>query len=283
MTPTNAERIIAILAKHADADAGNAGAWDDAGPDTLAKSALVLLATKPDLPERDSLAASLAAEQRYYGYLIDVDLLSLDQSVSAAAALCRADQGFLAGLFRTAGAAAKPATVMRALELIDRLQKAVVAAQWIRRTTEHPDPIVRSKAVKILSCLHVNVAFIEKQLGSKDARVRANAVEALWGVNTPTSRQLLERAANDPHQRVMANGLLGLSHLGIPGITRRIVQAAKTNSPELRRALAWLMGQTEGEQFEEELKRLAADPEETVKEQATRSLNGRKRGAAAGS
>lgn len=54
------------------------------------------------------------------------------------------------------------------------------------------------------------------RLGESDPRVRANAIESLWGVDSPEARTLLSFATNDANNRVVGNALLGLYHLGNP-------------------------------------------------------------------
>src|SRR5687768_16753029 len=193
------ERITAILAQNTDVDLGFPNLGENADADAVARSGVILLGRKPDFTDRDGLAVSLAGDQRYYRHLIDARLLSPNEALAAAATLCRVDTAFVAGLIRAADDAGEFDSVMRTLDIAERLDKSAVAAQWIRRQTGHADPTVRSKAVKILSRLHVNLLFIERQLASRDPRVRANAVEGLWGVSSHGSRQLLERAASDAH------------------------------------------------------------------------------------
>jgi hypothetical protein len=267
-----AERISAVLVQHRDVESGMQTIADDTDPDVLARFGVLLLARKPEFDERETLAAFLAADQRYYRHLIDVRLLSPDECMLAATTLCRADTAFIVGLIHAADNAPEFDSVMRTLDIAERLDKSTVAAQWIRRQAGHADPAVRSKAVKMLSRLHVNLLFIERQLGSGDARVRANAVEGLWGVSSHGSRQLLEKAASDTHHRVAANGLIGLCLADAPGAVQRMIRAARAESPQLRAATAWAMGQTGREEFTEELEKLAADDEASVRQCAARAI-----------
>jgi hypothetical protein len=275
----HADRISAILLQHRDADIGIPKIGENMDPDILARSCVVLLARKAELPEREALAVSLAADQRYYRYLIDARLLSPAECLTAAGTLCGVDTAFVPCLIRAADDAAEFDAVMRTLDIVERLDKSAVAAQWIRRQAGHADPTVRSKAVKILSRLHVNLLFIERQLTSRDPRVRANAVEGLWGVSSHGSRQLLEKAASDGHHRVAANGLVGLCLADAPGAIQKMIHAARAESPELRAATAWAMGQTGRKEFYEELDKLASDAEANVRDCAARAINRRKTAA----
>jgi hypothetical protein len=272
----HAERINAVLLQHVDASIGLPSAPEDADRDVIARSGVILLGRKPEFPEREMMGMLLAADQRYYRHLIEPELLSAEHCYIAAATLCHADTAFVVGLIRAADDAIDLNSVMRAIEIIEKVDKTMVAAQWIRRQTGHADPLIRSKAVKMLSRVHVNLLFIERQLGSKDARVRANAVEGLWGVSSHGSRQLLEKAAADEHHRVAANGLIGLCLADAPGAVQRMIQAANAESPQLRAAVAWAMGQTGRAEFTDEIKKLAEDEEAVVRECAARVINSRK-------
>jgi hypothetical protein len=275
-TTAVAERLRAVLANHPDLEIGLEDPASDADLPTLAKAGLILLARKPEFEGRDGFASSLALDQRYHYHLINPKLLSLDETTEAAQAMSKADTSFLAGLLRAADETPDPPFLMRTLEIIGRLNKSSVAAQWIRRLSTHDNAAVRSKAVKMLSCLHVNLAFIEKQLGSPEPRVRANAVEALWRLDSGAAIQLLERAASDPHHRVSVNGLLGLCWANVPSAPARLIKTASAEAPLLRAAAAWAMGQLESAEFEEELAKLATDSEESVRNGALRSLDRRR-------
>jgi HEAT repeat protein len=207
-----------------------------------------------------------------YPHLLDVDSITLEECLRAARTLAQSDTWSIASLIRAADERTDSKATMRALEIVDGLGQAGVAAQWIRRLTADSDPNVRSKAVKILSTLHVNLSLIEKQLESKDPRVRANAVEGLWGENSLRHTRLLERAAKDPHHRVAANGLYGLYVAKIEGTAGRMIRMANSSSPDLRAAIAWAMGRTGSHEFTSELEKLAADGEESVRLSATRAL-----------
>lgn len=73
-------------------------------------------------------------------------------------------------------------------------------------------------------------------------RVRANAVESLWGSMGGMARQIFARAAKDPNHRVAANGLIGLYQQGDPASIEGLVELLARPVPEARAAAAWAMG-----------------------------------------
>jgi HEAT repeat protein len=281
MVQSNSSRIAAALRNVLEPltacvnDRPNHADLDDLP--TLTRRAVTLLGEQRDLPMEEAVARAVIGNREYYHVLLRPESTDAGEMVHAAAVLARYDSVFTAGLLRAADATAR--SEGRALEILDRLGRTAVAAQWVRRMTEHPDPSVRSKAVKMLTCLHVNTAFIERQLENSDARVRANAVEALWGQHSHRHRQLLEKAALDPHHRVSANALLGLFRANAFGIVERIARSARSSSPQHRAAIAWMMGKTGRPEFIPELKILDHDAEECVRSCAASALEHLRAGA----
>jgi HEAT repeat protein len=271
----NARRIAAAHSNVLDrvtaavADPAIHTAAVDDGPALMCK-AVALLSQQIEASLEQTLAQAIIGSGDYHHILLAPESTDAVQCLHAAEVLARHDSDFTAGLLRAADATA--GAEGRALEIIERLGRTAVAAQWVRRMTEHPDPNVRSKAVKMLTCLHVNIALIERQMESGDARVRANAIEALWGEDSHRHRPLLERAALDPHHRVSANGLFGLFRANAPGIAERIARSARSGSPQHKAAIAWVMGNTGRPEFIPELEILEQNAEECVRSSAVRAL-----------
>ena len=84
---------------------------------------------------------------------------------------------------------------------------------------------------------------MEKFLRSGDARVRANAVEGLWGGNVSRTRPLLRQAAADNNHRVAVNALVELCRCGESLARERIVELARHPNPLFRAAIAWAIGE----------------------------------------
>lgn len=87
-----------------------------------------------------------------------------------------------------------------------------------------PDPNVRSKAASLYGRTSQNADWVRKRLSETDARVRANAVESLWGTDSTSARAVLKEASRDHHHRVAANALVGLHRIGAYDV---IVRPAK--------------------------------------------------------
>ena len=113
----------------------------------------------------------------------------------------------------------------------------------------HSDPYVRSKATLILGRAGRNADWVMRRLLDPDARVQANAVESVWGIDTPEMRKVLETAVRSPHSRVVANGLIGLYRLGNVGCVPRIFEMAEHNGEAQRLSARWAMGETGDPRF----------------------------------
>lgn len=71
---------------------------------------------------------------------------------------------------------------MRALTLIEDIEDYSAFYPRLCTLTWHPDNHIRSKALLALCRVRPNRSAIDRQLESPDARVRANAIEAVAGL-----------------------------------------------------------------------------------------------------
>lgn len=132
-----------------------------------------------------------------------------------------------------------------------------VAVQLLRSQAGH----VRSKAALLVAQRNQRVDIA---LSDSDARVRANAIEALWGQRTPGSRRALLGALEDENNRVVGNAILGLFKIGELSVVPRLLEMVHHPAPLFRATAAWVIGQTMDRAFLPRLRELAADPEENV-------------------
>ncbi len=77
-----------------------------------------------------------------------------------------------------------------------------------------------------------------------DPRVRANAVEALWGSTSRMAKEVFREAARDENHRVAANALIGLYMQGDPASVAGLVEMIGRPDAASRAAAAWAMGRT---------------------------------------
>jgi HEAT repeat protein len=142
----------------------------------------------------------------------------------------------------------------------------------LMRMMRHPNRHLRSKAVKMIGRGSKSTKWVMGRLSESDPRVRANAIESLWGVDSPEARTLLKFAASDANNRVAGNALLGLYHLGEVSVLSDVVNLASHESPLFRASAAWVMGETGDPRFTEALRRLISEPDTTVRKRAFAAL-----------
>jgi hypothetical protein len=145
------------------------------------------------------------------------------------------------------------------------------------RLLRHPNPYLRSKAVKMVGRGSKSPKWVRQRLNEADPRVRANAIEALWSVDTDEARILLQFAMADVNNRVAANALLGLYYLGECAVLGELVKMAGNESAPFRSSAAWAMAETGDFRFTDVLRGMLNDPDLTVRRHVFAALGRIKR------
>jgi hypothetical protein len=137
----------------------------------------------------------------------------------------------------------------------------------------HPNPRLRSKAALLVAKACRDPLWVGQRIMLEpDARLRANLVEALWGLDDEDARAVLWEAAGDSNNRVVANALVGLHRLNeaeVPGLLRLM---ATHPQPLFRSSAAWAMSKTGDQAFLSHLEALGGDIEPSVRRMADRAL-----------
>ena len=136
----------------------------------------------------------------------------------------------------------------------------------------HSDPHVRSKAVLIIGRGNPASSWLQNRFAEPDPRIRANTVEALWGVDTADARGLLLAAARDDNNRVAGNALLALYRLGEASAEPELRKMAESESAMFRATSAWAMGEIADPRFAGLLARLVGDSNQMVRKRAFAAL-----------
>jgi len=134
-----------------------------------------------------------------------------------------------------------------------------------------PDERVRSQATRLFGRANQNPEWVRQRLEETDARIRANAVESLWGDASERVGEILMQAASDANHRVAANALIGLHFRGA-NVTEAVRRMARRSEPLARAAAAFAMGQIRDAGFKALLEDLVKDANGHVRRQALRSL-----------
>jgi hypothetical protein len=162
--------------------------------------------------------------------------------------------------------------LLRVLNLLEPLANATRIAPRLLPLLRHKDPQLRSKVVGIIGRGGRNTQWVARQMADPDPRIRANAIEALWGLDDQESRDLLKAAMQDPHNRVVGNALVGLYHAGDCTSITELLKMAHEGTPPFRSTAAWAMGETGDPRFEDALKALTGGNSSPVRIQAAAAL-----------
>lgn len=214
----------------------------------------------------------LIADGRYLNLLLDPDFLSLEKAHRVSQVLRDADPGFFLKFENLAQATNAEQDLLRldrALHLFGAAGTNVLFP-WLRRLTNHPDQRIRSKAVKSICTLRPSPALVAKQLKSEDARVRANAIEALWGMPGSEVLPILREALDDKNHRVVVNALVGLHFHRPEEAFEKLLELCNHPVPLFRAAAAWGLGRIADRRAIPALKKLAEDSSEVVRERAAK-------------
>ncbi len=111
------------------------------------------------------------------------------------------------------------------------------------------DPKLRARLALLSGRAAGLWAQVTDFLTDADHRVRANAVEALWGQNNRLARESYESALADKHHRVRANALVGLYLMGEVRSLAGLLEMGRGPEPLARAAAAWAMARTGDPRF----------------------------------
>ena len=216
--------------------------------------------------------------------LTNPDLFSFDEAVDLARALLRIEPLLDIKMVRTLldtkdlssrEELEKRADTERGLRLLeimaaisDGARILPVMAQLLR----HPNSKVRSKAALLVGRSNKNYQWVEQRQLEPDPRVRSNALESLWGVDSEGARQVLWAASADPDNRAAGNAIYGLYQLGEAGSIPLILGMLEHAQEDFRTTAVWIMGETGDPRFLPVLAKLMSDSESKIRAAVFRGI-----------
>jgi HEAT repeats len=212
----------------------------DANPRAFLSAAVAVLRKQGEMRGAQFVASLLVTSGLLLSALCDPSL-SHEEALAIARVAMHADSAKDVMLGRASADRVASSQVIRILEQSAGSRDFL---PLLIRLLRQPNPYLRSKAVLMLARDTHNVNWVRKTLGDPDARIRANAVEAIWGVDTIESRELLESLRTDANNRVAGNALLGLYQLGETASIPEMIAMARHEDPAFRTTAAWVMGET---------------------------------------
>ncbi len=181
----------------------------------------------------------------YFKLLLDPEFLAIDGARKVAELLRTEDPHFFLNFSRLTAnleSSENNPSLARALALVEGLSDYNVLFPWLRGLTSYPDERIRSQAVKAFCRLKSNTAIVTRQLKSADARVRANAIEALWNIQNAEIEAIFRGALLDEHHRVVINALVGLYYQGDTGALPKLLEYTNHSNEMYRLAVIWALG-----------------------------------------
>jgi hypothetical protein len=270
------------LVRHFDRDAGESRARIrellDVDRQAFYVSALEILKTEGDSRGCHYLVTLFVAYDLLLPALCDASL-SKEQALTLARSAARVDSltdvALAKSLADSSGEGDPRVSARdagRLMEVLSEISDGARILPSLMRMLRHPNAHVRSKAVKMIGKGSRSVRWVQGRLAESDPRVRANAVEALWGVSTEEARALLLSAARDGNNRVAGNALVALYRIGDNGVIPDLLKMAEHESALFRSTAAWVMGESGDARFTETLAGLMRDTNAAVRTRALAAL-----------
>ncbi len=213
------------------------------------------------------------------GSLLDPALLSLDAAIGLAKRWAAFDPMLDIKLlhlgFPTDGGAVRDIDIVRAkrvLALVKEMPPQRHILFPLVSLLRSPDPDVRARAATLYGRASRNVEWVRSRLAEADPRVRANAVESLWGERSEAAQAVLKEASRDRHHRVAANALIGLDQAGAREVAASLKKMAASEEPMARAAAAFAMGRTGRGEYVPLLEAMLKDSGQHARSQALKAL-----------
>ncbi len=159
----------------------------------------------------------------------------------------------------------------RLLEIVAEVSDGNRIRILLPRLLRHADARVRSKAALLIRRFSQNRGWLDQTLDDADPRVRANAIEALWGIESSSALRVFRTAAKEEHVRVAANGIVGLHRAGDLDAARLASSMARHCVANFRAAAAWAMGECQDARFLAVLGQMLEETEGPVRRNALRA------------
>ena len=237
-----------------------------------------LLKSGVDGPGSKYLATLLFQHSTLVDQICDPEHFTREEALALARQVARVEPLLdtkLARLLPTAhggGRQLPAATQDRVLEVLDAVSEGTRIVPMLAHLVQDTNARLRSKAALIIGRRLRNARWAEKHLQEMDPRVRANAIEALWGSDSAGVKDILWQATKDENNRVAGNAALGIYNLVDPAVVPLFLDMAKDKRSEFRATAVWLMGQTSDPRFLPAALRLVVDPDSEVRTNALKAI-----------
>jgi hypothetical protein len=138
---------------------------------------------------------------------------------------------------------------LRIIEILSELGCAYRILSLKLPLVAHEDERVRSKSVLLIGRELKSADWVMRRMLDPDPGVQANAIESVWGIQSPEMHRIMDRAARSRRNRVAANGLIGLYLLNDVSSIPRLFEMAEHPDEQFRLSARWAMGETRDSRF----------------------------------
>jgi HEAT repeat protein len=230
-----------------------------------------------ELPGASYLMAILVAEPDWLRTVCNPEKYALEQSldlVRRARKLDPCSEVKLAKMLSTLKFTSPEDTrfATRVLDVLGRSPDPSTALPALRQLSQCPNAKVRSKAALLIGRIIRNPQWADQGSAESDPRVTANAIESLWGMNSPAAREAFFRAARDKYHRIAGNGIVGLYLMGDPSSIPFLFHLSRSEKTLSRATAGWAMGHLEDPRYLSALARLMEDPDPMARKGAFKSM-----------
>lgn len=250
---------------------------------TLLPVVVAFLLSAPRSPAIDTLVHLLLAQGALTNLLMDPGASSTGRALALTRVVSAADPALDLRLAQVLArldtrSAEGRCQARRILFLLDSLPHSTRTLPVLMRLLRSDDSSIRSKAVKLIGAGKRDPHILQTYAHDADPRVRANALESLWGESSPELRAIFHYASLDPIPRVAVNAVIGLHLLQDRDAAPLLEQMAHSPDRRFQASAAWAMGRCRDRAFVAILRQLLESPHPVVRRSALRSLvaiNGR--------
>jgi HEAT repeat protein len=249
----------------------------DANPEQFVEDAFALLSQNADVPAAGFLLRLLVSAPAALDRLVDPVRFREQEAAGLARRMLAADptaEVKLAQRIRlSAGGIAPtdPWQARRVLGILGQISDGRRILPVLTSLVRHPDPHVQSKATLLIGRAHASPQWLAGRLSDPDPRIRANAVEALWGMCSEDAKAVARRALRDTNHRVAANAAVALYRMGQLTSIQALANLLDSEHERFRAAGAWAMGETGDPRFLRELSLLDGTERGMVRQNILRS------------
>ena len=165
---------------------------------------------------------------------------------------------------------------MTILGLVCRMKENETIPELIKQYRKDNDLRRKANMVSFFS-LFKSMSFLEvfeDALKSKDARLQANAIEAIGNLNLPAEelKNIILPFLHDNNNRIRANAILALAKIMPNELRSQIVEMCVSQDVHLRRSAAFILGIIPPTNYYKEAEKLLEDKNESVKRRMIISL-----------